>query len=141
MSDFAGVLSYKPTPDLPDDEGKALLRKLNDLYGLIDFDESGKKRRHDSRDRQYATTTLRKAVLDAADHFSAHEKFTTWLCQNNCEYIEAYDPLRIQGLMLNEFHNLRWKVDLLEDRMKNIDKLIRMIVMRLPPEVAKEEKL
>src|SRR5215471_9266683 len=114
------ALSYKSTPDLPDDEGKALLAELNKLCGAIDFDDNGRKRRRDSYERQYAETVLRKAVLDASGRFSRHENFTAWLCRNNCEHIEGFDTLRISRDISNEVHLLRQRVEMLEDHMKSV---------------------
>jgi len=124
-------LSYKPTPDLPDDEGKALLKHLETLWAEIDrafSDKKLKRIRNSLAPLRQDETTLRKALLDAAVRFSTHENFTTWLCRNHCEHIEAYDPLRTTNEVLDAIHELRWKMQCLEDNMEGVDKIIKALV-------------
>jgi hypothetical protein len=124
-------LSYKPTPDLPDDEARALLKHLETLWAEIDrafSDKKLKRIRNSLAPLRQDETTLRKALLDAAVRFSTHENFTTWLCRNHCEHIEAYDPLRMTNEVLDAIHELRWKMQCLEDNMEGVDKIIKALV-------------
>jgi hypothetical protein len=120
-------------------EGKALLESLNELFGAIDFDENGKPRRRNSPYIQSAATALRKAILDAGDRFKRHKNFTSWLGSNNCEYIEAYDPLRMTDEVVEAIRELRWRVKMLDDQTTSILENMIRIASRLPPLKEKEE--
>jgi hypothetical protein len=39
------ALDYRSSPDLPDNEGRALLDKLNDLFNLLERDADGNEDR------------------------------------------------------------------------------------------------
>jgi len=70
-----------------------------------------------------ATTQLRKAILDAADRFPDRASFSTWLSQNNCEFIEAYDPLRMSDDMVVAIRDLRWRMAHMEEYVRSLNVL------------------
>jgi len=68
-----------------------------------------------------ATTQLQKAILDAADRFPDRTSFSTWLSQNNCEYIEACDPLRMSEDMVAAIRDLRWRMQCVEKYVHSLN--------------------
>jgi hypothetical protein len=114
-------LSYKSTPDLPDTEGIALLENLEELHATTHWSASNKKVRRGSNEERCAITALRKALLDAADRFSSHEKFTTWLNENMRYHIDAYDPLKVPSEWVHTVRDLKWEVDVLKERTDGLN--------------------
>jgi hypothetical protein len=77
------VTGYIPTPNLPDERGKALLRELDSLFSAVDWDpETKKKRRSGSHAARWAVAELETALIKAALSFDRHQDFRAWLNQN-----------------------------------------------------------
>ena len=123
------IMDYVPTPSLSDDKGKALLQELENLYFAIDFDPKTKKqRRRNSHDIRFAVAELQAALIKAAANFERHREFTRWLGANTRDHIEAYDPVRRALEVTNELHDLRWRVDMVEQDNRATRELLREII-------------
>jgi hypothetical protein len=116
---------YQSTPALPDAEGQSLLKELWSLYGATMFDhEDGKHRkvRQGSNEERHAIANLECAIIKAGAKFQRHQEFTAWLCRNNADLIEAYDPIR--GDLANEFYDLKNRMEWLVGRVDNLSALV-----------------
>jgi len=116
---------YRSTPHLSDEEGRKLLDGLNELYSASMCNENGKALKMPRANADYweirrAETKLQQAILGVADRFPNHASLSDWLCQNHCEHIEAYDPLRMTDDMVAAVRDLRW-------RMKNLEEYTRAL--------------
>ena len=144
-------MDYKPTPHLPDDEGRRLLNELWALYTETGYSETGKPLKMpradaDFRKMRQATTKLQQAIIGIAGRFPSHESFRTWLSQQDgYECIDAYDPLRMQDDMIAAIRDLRQRIALQEEGLRDIIKvLIEERVGRIrdfptPPPVGRSE--
>jgi hypothetical protein len=126
-------MDYQSTACLPDDEGKALLAELSRLSGAIWWDAEKAKPRNRrispaERQEREAIASLRVAIIKTAARFERHEDFTAWLCRNNREDIEAYDPIRGRDEQVDAIRNLQWKVEILEDALGGTNKFIAQLV-------------
>jgi hypothetical protein len=119
---------YKPTPALSDEDGLALLNELNNLFGTIERDDSGKKVRFNSSAQRFAIAELQRALIKAASRFEHHEEFTAWLCRNNEHHLEAYDPIRGRSKQADAIRDLQWQMERIEHQVRGLERLIRMIV-------------
>jgi hypothetical protein len=122
-------MNYRPTPHLTDADGNRLLRDLSELYIATMRGENDKELKMPRSNADYweirrAATQLRKAILDAADQFPDHASFSTWLAQNHCEHIEAYDPLRMQDDMVAAIRDLRWRMAHMEQYVRSLNVLL-----------------
>jgi len=142
-------MNYRSTPHLSDADGNKLLRDLSGLYTTTVCGENGKELKMPRSNADYweirrATTQLRKAILDAADRFPDRASFSTWLSQNNCEFIEAYDPLRMSDDMVVAIRDLRWRMAHMEEYVRSLNVLfIKVFAERVelpnPPPVGTGE--
>jgi hypothetical protein len=119
-------MNYRSTPHLTDADGNKLLSDLSGLYNATICGENGKPLKMPRANADYweirrATTQLQKAILDAADRFPDRTSFSTWLSQNNCEYIEAHDPLRMSEDMIAAIRDLRWRVARTEEYTRSLN--------------------
>jgi hypothetical protein len=146
------MTDYKPTPHLPDDEGRRLLSELWALYGETGFDrETGKPLKmpragSDFWKMRQAETRLQQAIIGVAGRFPSHESFQTWLSQSEgYECIDAYDPLRMHDDMIAAIRDLRQRMARQEECLRHFLKVLveeRMGLTRdfpTPPPVGSSE--
>jgi hypothetical protein len=121
------VTDYKPTPHIPDDEGRRLLSELWALYDETSFNsETGKLLKMPRADADFwkmrqAKTRLQQAITGVAGRFPSHESFQTWLSQQDgSECIDAYDPLRMQDDMIAAIRDLRQRIARQEEGLRDI---------------------
>jgi hypothetical protein len=122
-------MNYHSTPHLTDADGNKLLSDLGRLYTATMCGENGKELKMPRANADYweirrATTQLQKAILDAADRFPDRASFSTWLSQNNCEFIEAYDPLRMSEDMIVAIRDLRWRMAHMEEYVRSLNVIL-----------------
>jgi hypothetical protein len=80
---------YRPTPVLPDAEGKALLNELSEL-ACFDFDNKGNAVESGSRAWRRGKADLDRALIKALARFEQYEEFAAWLSRNDCEHVEYH---------------------------------------------------
>src|SRR5262245_20353509 len=120
------MLDYRSTPHLSDEEGRKLLDELSALYFATMCNENGKPLKMPRSNTDYweirrAQTKLQQAILGAADRFPNHASLSDWLGQNNCEHIDAYDPLRMTDDMVAAIRDLRWRLKCLEEYTQSLN--------------------
>ena len=125
------MTDYKPTPHLPDDEGRRLLSELWVLYCETDFNkETGKPLKMPRADADFwkmrqAVARLRQAIIGVAGRFPNHESFQTWLSQQDgWECIDAYDPLRMQNDIIAAIRDLRQRMVWQEEGLRDFIKVL-----------------
>jgi hypothetical protein len=84
MSDIDNPFEYRSTPALPDDEGKALLDELSDLYFETVFV------RKNSAKEKLVFKAMMHALRRAWARFDNYNQLYDWLCRNTRPDIAAY---------------------------------------------------
>jgi hypothetical protein len=129
-------MNYHSTPHLTDADGNKLLAELSELYTTTMWGENGKELKMPRANADYwtirrAQTQLRKAILDTADRFPDHASFSTWLSQNHCDHIEAYDSLRMSEDMIAAIRDLRWRMKCQEEYVRSLNvELIKRFITK-----------
>jgi hypothetical protein len=125
------MTDYRSTPHLPDDEGRRLLSELFSLLSETSFNsETGKPLKMPRADADFwkmreAQTRLQQAIIGVAGRFPDHESFQAWLSQQDgSECIDAYDPLRMHNDMIEAIRDLRWRMALQEEGLRDLTKVL-----------------
>ena len=123
---------YFPTPHLPDEQGKATLSNLWDLYCNIDVDpETRKKVRSGSQAERHAIAELQTAMIKAAVPFEYYYEFNAWLLHNNCDSFVHYHPSHGLSEITHSVRRISQQVADIERRERDTSNTLLEFVLEL----------
>lgn len=136
MSDYVSTSAFS------DEQGKAWLSELWDLYGAIEHGPGGKKVRQGSNEQRYAIAALQAALIKAGAHFERHREFDQWLYDNMYGAVDAYNPIATEIEITNKLRDFEWQIERIKEKYQSDAEVLRLMVQdivdRLPPEMQRK---
>ena len=134
--------NYVSTSAFSDEQGKAWLSELWDLYGAIEHGPGGKKVRRGSHEQRHAIAALQAALIKVGAYFERHRELDDWLYANAYGAIDAYNPILTEIEITNKIADFDWRLKRMEEHNKSNVEVLRLMVQdivdRLPPEMERK---